>query len=314
MTEAFESIGSADGVRAVYLMGEDPITSEPYQDHVRAALEKLDLLVVQDILKNETFPYADVVLPAASFAEKHGTFTNTDRRVQRIRPVFAAPGEARPDWWITAQLGRRLAQVLKRGWTEAWNYAGPEAVWEEIRLMLPGMFGGVTYERLEREQLRWPCPHERSPGVSVLFTDRFYTASGKARLLPAVWRPPAERPDDDYPLVLSTGRVLYHWHGGTLSRRSDLEQAYPEMKVEVHPTDAERYGVTDGDPVWVVSRRGRIRATAWVTDRTPEGVVFAPFHFAEQPANRLTRDAYDPTSKIPAYKFAAVRLEPAEPG
>ncbi|WP_287372827.1 formate dehydrogenase subunit alpha [Oceanithermus sp.] len=311
MTEAFESIGAKGGVRGIYLMGEDPITSEPYQDHVRAALEKLDLLIVQDILKNETFPYADVVLPAASFAEKHGTFTNTDRRVQRIRPVFEPPGEARPDWWITAQLGRRLAARTGRGWTEGWNYAGPEAVWEEIRLALPQMFGGIDYARLEHEPLRWPCPHERSPGVSVLFTDRFYTPSGKARLLPAVWRPPAERPGGDYPLVLSTGRVLYHWHGGTLSRRSDLEQAYPEMKVEVHPADAERYGISDGEPVWVVSRRGRIQAVAWVTDRTPEGVVFAPFHFAEQPANRLTLDAYDPTSKIPEYKFAAVRLEPA---
>ncbi len=311
MTEAFESIGAANGVRAVYLMGEDPITSEPYQDHVRAALEKLDLLIVQDILRNETFPYADVVLPAASFAEKHGTFTNTDRRVQRIRPVFKPPGEARPDGWITAQLGRRLAQLLKRGWSEAWNYAGPEEVWEEVRLVLPETFGGIGYDRLEREDLRWPCPHERSPGVSVLFTDGFYTPSKKARLLPAPWRPPAEEPSDEFPLVLSTGRVLYHWHGGVLSRRSALSQAYPELKVEVNPADAARYGVRDGQKVWLTSRRGRIRATAWVTDRAPEGVVFAPIHFAEQPANRLTLDAYDPTSKIPEYKFAAVRLEPA---
>jgi len=310
MTEAFESIGRPGGVRAVYLMGEDPVTSEPYQDHVRAALERLDFLVVQDILKNETYPYADVVLPAASFAEKHGTFTNTDRRVQLIRPVFKAPGEAEPDWWILSEVGRRLGRLTGRGDPEDWEYASPEEIWEEVRRSAPGLFGGISHERLEREDLRWPCPDRGSPGVSVLFTNGFYTPSGRARLLPAPWRPPAEPPGDDYPLVLSTGRVLYHWHGGVLSRRSALAGAYPELRVEVNPADAARYGVADGARVWVVSRRGRIQAVAWVTDRAPEGVVFAPIHFAEQPANRLTKNAYDPTSKIPEYKQSAVRLEP----
>ncbi|WP_456475975.1 formate dehydrogenase subunit alpha [Oceanithermus sp.] len=311
MTEAFESIGRPGGVRAVYLMGEDPITSEPYQDHVRAALEKLDFLVVQDILKNETYPYADVVLPAASFAEKHGTFTNTDRRVQLIRPVFKAPGAAEPDWWILSEVGRRLSRLTGRGDPESWEYTGPDEVWEEVRRGAPRLFGGIGHARLEREDLRWPCAGEDSPGVSVLFTDGFYTPSKKARLLPAPWRPPAEEPSDEFPLVLSTGRVLYHWHGGVLSRRSALREAYPELKVEVNPADAARYGVRDGQKVWLVSRRGRIEATAWVTDRAPEGVVFAPIHFAEQPANRLTKNAYDPTSKIPSYKQSAVRLEPA---
>ncbi len=313
MTEAFESV-ERGALRGVYLMGEDPVTSEPYQDHVRRILDKLDFLVVQDILKNETFPYADVVLPAASFAEKHGTFTNSDRRVQRIRPALRPPGNAKADWWILSEMGRRLSARLERGRPQSWRYSGPEEVWREVRRALPEMLGGVSYDRLEREDLRWPCPNENSPGVSILFTKGFATADGKARMLPAPWKPPDETPDDAYPLVLSTGRVLYHWHGGTLSRRSELERVYPEMKVEVHPADAARYGVKDGESVWVASRRGRIQATVWVTDRTPEGVVFAPFHFAEQPANKLTLNAYDPTSKIPTYKYAAIRLEPlAEP-
>ncbi len=313
MTQAFESIGRPGGIHAVYLMGEDPITSEPYQEHVRAALEKLDFLIVQDILKNETFPYADVVLPAASFAEKHGTFTNTDRRVQLIQPVFDPPGEARPDWWILAEAGRRLSLLTGQSNPDTWEYSGPDAIWDELRRNIPEMFGGIDHARLAREDLRWPCPSKTSPGVSVLFTDRFYTDTGRAKLMPAPWRPPAEQPGDDYPLVLSTGRVLYHWHGGVLSRRSALSKAYPEMKVEVNPADAERYHIADGKPVMVISRRGSIQATAWVTDRAPEGVVFAPIHFAEQSANRLTKNTYDPTSKIPEYKFAAVRLEPLDP-
>jgi len=311
MTEALESIGRPGGVRAVYLMGEDPVTSEPYQEHVRAALAQLDFLVVQDILRNETYPYADVVLPAASFAEKYGTFTNTDRRVQLLRPVFEPPGRARPDVWILARMGTRLARLLNRGGAASWEYPNAAAVWEEVRRAAPEMFGGISHARLERENLRWPCANEDSPGVSVLFTGGFATPSGRARLLPAPWNPPAEQPGSEFPLLLSTGRVLYHWHGGTLSRRSALSEAYPTLKVEVNPADAERYGVRDGAAVWLVSRRGRIRAVAWVTERAPEGVVFAPIHFAEEAANRLTNNAYDPVSKIPEYKAAAVRLEPA---
>ncbi len=309
MTEAFESIGN--GVRAFFIVGEDPVTSEPYQDHVREALKRLDFLVVLDILKNETTPYADVVLPAAAFAEKEGTFTNTDRRVQRVRRVFDPPGEARPDGWVLTELGRRVAERLGRN-PEGWRFDGPAAVWEEIRRAVPAYFTGISYPRLEREDLRWPCPDERSPGVAVLFTDGFYTKSGKAKLLPVHFAPPAELTDPAYPLVLSTGRVLYHWHGGTMSQRSKLKEAYPELRVEVHPEDARRFGIEDGEPVWVESRRGRIRAVAWVTERTPEGVVFAPFHFAENPANRLTKNAYDPDSRIPEYKYAAVRLVPVK--
>ncbi|WP_326490751.1 formate dehydrogenase subunit alpha [Thermus caliditerrae] len=303
MTEVYEAIPE---VEAIYLIGEDPVTSEPHQDHLKAKLERLPFLIVQDILENETTPFADVVLPAASFLEKDGTFTNTDRRVQRVRLLLDPPGEVRPDWWITQELGRRLAQALGRPWKV---YEGPEGIWEEIRQALPEMMGGINYPRLEREGVRWPCPSEEHPGEAVLFRERFNTPSGKARFFPVHFTSPAETPSEAYPLTLSTGRVLFHWHGGTLSRNSRLQEAYPELKVEVNPKDAQRLGLTDGEPVYVVSRRGRIRAKAWVTDRTPEGVVYAPFHFAEAPANRLTLDALDPISRIPEYKVSAVRLE-----
>jgi formate dehydrogenase major subunit/formate dehydrogenase alpha subunit len=174
------------------------------------------------------------------------------------------------------------------------------------------MMGGISYARLEKEGVRWPCKEEDQPGEAVLFRERFNTPSGKARFFAAPYTPPAETPSPDYPLTLSTGRVLYHWHGGTLSRNSELERAYPELRVEVNPKDAERLGIADGEPIYVVSRRGRIRARAWVTERTPEGVVYAPFHFAEAPANRLTLDAIDPISRIPEYKVSAVRLEKAD--
>ncbi|KGQ21082.1 formate dehydrogenase subunit alpha [Thermus filiformis] len=303
MTEVFERIPE---VRAVYLIGEDPMTSEPFQDHTKKALEGLEFLIVQDILENETTPFADVVFPAASSLEKEGTFTNTDRRVQQVRRILDPPGEARPDLWITGELGRRLARLLGEPWKEL---ATPEAVWNEVRSLLPGMMGGITYARLEAEGVRWPCPREDHLGEGVLFRERFNTPSGRARFFPAEYHPPAEPPDDRYPFTLSTGRVLFHWHGGTMSRNSRLEAAYPELKVEVNPKDAGRLGIQDGERIALVSRRGRIVARAWVTDRTPEGVVYAPFHFAEAPANRLTLNAYDPISRIPEYKVAAVRLE-----
>ncbi|GAA6761974.1 MULTISPECIES: formate dehydrogenase subunit alpha [Thermus] len=303
MTEVFEAIPE---VEAIYLIGEDPVTSEPYQDHLKAKLASLPFLIVQDILENETTPFAHVVLPAASFLEKEGTFTNTDRRVQRVRRLLDPPGEARPDWWITQELGRRLAQALGRPWRV---YPGPEGIWEEVRQAIPELMGGITYARLVEEGVRWPCPHEDHPGEAVLFRERFNTPSGRARFFPAPYAPPAEPPSEDYPFTLSTGRVLFHWHGGTLSRNSRLQEAYPELKVEVNPKDAARLGLQDGEPIYVVSRRGRIRAKAWVTERTPEGVVYAPFHFAEAPANRLTLDALDPVSRIPEYKVSAVRLE-----
>ncbi|WP_243093884.1 formate dehydrogenase subunit alpha [Thermus thalpophilus] len=303
MTEVFEAIPE---VEAIYLIGEDPVTSEPYQDHLKAKLAALPFLIVQDILENETTPFAHVVFPAASFLEKDGTFTNTDRRVQRVRKLLEPPGEARPDWWITQALGQRLAQALGRPWP---TYPGPEAIWEEVRRAIPELMGGIAYARLEAAGVRWPCPREDHPGEAVLFRERFNTPTGRARFHPVDYTPPAEPPSEDYPFTLSTGRVLFHWHGGTLSRNSRLQEAYPELKVEVNPKDAERLGLQDGEPIYVVSRRGRIRARAWVTERTPEGVVYAPFHFAEAPANRLTLDALDPISRIPEYKVSAVRLE-----
>lgn len=310
MTEIMESAG--DTIHAIYIVGEDPVTSEPFQEHVKKALSSLDLLIVQDILSNETTPFADVVFPAASFAEKDGTFTNTDRRVQRVRKAKEPPGEAQPDWWIISQMGQRLSGRL--GGSREWDYWGPEAIWNEVRRAVPASFGGISYARLERQGVRWPCPTADHPGTEVLFTGRFNTETGRAKLRPAEWRPSKERPNPEYPLILSSGRVLYHWHGGAMSRRSPLDAAYPEAKVEIHPADAARYGIEDGAQVELISRRGRIRMRAEVTERTPEGVVFAPFHFREAPTNRLTNNAYDPVSRIPEYKAAAVRLEPLSKG
>lgn len=293
-------------IKAIYLMGEDPMTSEPYQDHVTDALNTLELFVVQDILLNETTSYADVVLPAACFAEKDGTFINTDRRVQRIRKAVEPPGEARPDWKILSEVGRRLSVKLNK--QQKWDYNSPEEVWNEVRNASPSLFKGISYARIESKGVRWPCPSEEHPGTEDLFVEGFNTPSKKAQLFPAEYSPPVEIPDEKYPLVLNTGRVLFHWHGGTMSRRSKLAELYPELLVEVNPNDAERYGIRDKDYINVVSRRGQITARAKVTDRSPEGVVFVPIHFVEAPANRLTLNVYDHKARIPEYKNSAVRI------
>jgi formate dehydrogenase alpha subunit len=305
-TEILSSVGPA-GVRALYIMGENPMMSEPNLNHTRQQMEQLELLVAQDLFLNESGAYADVFLPAASWAEKDGTFTNTDRRVQRVRRAFAPRGQSRPDSEIICDLALRIERRLGRP-TARWNYEDPSEVLEEMGRLVPE-YAGVKYARLEGEGLQTPVWDEHHPGTPFLFADTF--PSGRGKFHPLDYRPTVEMPDEEYPLILTTGRVLEHWHGSTLTRHSRLEDLYPEAVVEVHPGDAARMKLENGQPVRASSRRGSIVLRVKVTEKSTPGVVFIPFHFAEAAANLLTNDALDPQAKIPEYKACAIRLAPA---
>ena len=289
-------------------MGENPMMSEPELRHARHVMESLDFVLVQDIFMNETGEFADVILPAASFAEKDGTFTNSDRRVQLVREALSPPSEARPDWEILCDLAKRVETLFEREQSAGFSYASPSEIWDEMASLTPP-FQGIDYDRIQRESgVHWPCPTADHPGTPTLFADSF--PRGKGRLTPLTYKPGAELPDEDFPYVLSTGRVLYHWHGGTLTRRSKLDDIYPEPTVEIHPDDAREVGIAAGDWIRVRSRRGKIQVKALITERSPRGLVFIPFHFAEAAANELTLDARDPLAKIPDYKVCAIALEP----
>ncbi len=293
-------------VRAMFVLGENPMMSEPNQNHARHALEKLDFLVCQDIFINETGEMADVILPATSFAEKDGTFTNTDRRVQRCRAAVPPVGQSRADWDILSDLGRRIEARLDLRLASGFDYAGPEDIWEEMRRVTPD-FWGIDYVRLEREGgVHWPCPSFDHPGTPYLFADEFPRGRGKFWEVP--YGTESEQPDANYPFNLSTGRVLYHWSGSTMTGRSRLEDIYPEAVCEISPDDAEALGLVTGDWVNVSSRRGTITLRALVTGRSPQGTVFVPFHFAEAAANLLTLDRIDDRAKIPDYKNTAVKI------
>ncbi len=298
-------------VKGWYVMGENPLMSEPNLRHAQEAVEQLEFFVAQDIFFNETNVYADVILPAASFAEKDGTFTNSDRRVQRIRQAIEPIGQARPDWAIICDLARRLERELGREDSQSagWEYSHPAEIWEEMRQLTPD-FGGIDYDRLEQEGgVHWPCPSFDHPGTPYLFEEEFPRGPGK--FYAVEYETESELPDADYPFILSTGRVLYHWHGGTMTRVSALDDIWPECTVEIHPKDAARLGLLTGDWVDVSSRRGQITARLLVTGRSPEGTVFIPFHFAEAAANVLTDNRIDERAKIPDYKVCGVKIERA---
>ena len=287
-------------IKALYLVGENPALSDPDVRHVREALSKLEFLVVQDIFLSETAEMADVVLPAASFAEKDGTFTNTERRVQRVRKAIEPIGDSRPDWWIICQ----VAKMLGAG---GFDYSHPWQIMEEIRDLTPS-YGGISYQRLEEGGLQWPCPIEDYPGTPILHVNAF--VRGKGRFIPLKYIPPDESPDASYPLILTTGRGLYHFHTGTMTRKvAGLNTLDPEGVVEISPKDASALGIAQGDRVRVSSRRGEIVAKARITEASPPGLVFMTFHFAESPANVLTNPKLDPISKIPEFKVSAVRVE-----
>ena len=299
-------------VKALYIVGENPLLSDPNLNHVQHAIQALDFLLVQDIFLNETAQLADVVLPGVSFAEKEGTFTNTERRVQRVRPALPIKSQARRDLDVICDLAGRLSPAYEetsggiRPVTN-WDYASASEVWDEIAALTPSM-AGIRYERLERGGLQWPCPTADHPGTPILHKDRF--ARGLGRFTPLEFRGPVETPDDEYPFVLNTGRILQHWHGGTLSRRSiGLDWVVPEGEIQVNVEDGTRLGIATGDMIRVSSRRGVVTGKARLTEKVPRGMVFMTFHFAESPANALTGDAVDPVAKIPEYKASTVKVE-----
>ena len=307
-TEIMSAVGPG-GVRALHIMGENPMMSEPNLNHTRHMMEQLEFLVAQDLFINESGAYADVFLPAASWAEKEGTFTNTDRRVQRVRKALEPRGQSRPDWEIICGLAERIEKRLGRAQTAFWAYQSPAEVLEEMGRVVPE-YAGVKYRRIENQGLQTPVWDDNHPGTPYLFAETF--PSGKGKFHPLEYVPSVEMPDDEYPFILTTGRLLEHWHGGTLTRHSKLDELYPEARIEINPADAARLKIEDGESVRVSSRRGSIVLRAWVTQRTTVGVVFIPMHFAEAAANLLTIDALDPLAKIPEYKACAVRVVPAD--
>ena len=300
-TEIFDA--AYDGrIEAMYLVGENPVLSEANSKHVEEALARLKFLVVQDIFLSETAEFADVILPAATYAEKEGTFTNTERRVQRVRQAIRPVGDAKPDWWITCEIARRMG-------ARGFDFSHPTEIMQEIASLTPS-YTGISYERLENGGLQWPCPSPDHPGTPILHAAKFATPSGKGRLLPLQYKPPAELPDDDYPLTLTTDRSLFHFHTATMTRKVEgLERLNPCELLRINPEDATRFGIADGETVRLASRRGDVTLQAKLTEVCPPGVVSTTFHFAENPINVLTNPAIDPVAKIPETKVTAVRVE-----
>ncbi|BBO80860.1 formate dehydrogenase subunit alpha [Desulfosarcina ovata subsp. sediminis] len=291
-------------IKALYIIGENPMVSDPDLNHAQKCLESLDLLVVQDIFLTETAQLAEVVLPATCFAEKEGTFTNTERKVQRVRPAVPPPGQARDDWSITADLATRMGVPMQ--------YADAEAVFREISQVTPS-YAGISYPRIDADGLVWPCPTPDHPGTPILHIGRFTSGLGKFHAVE--YLPPAEEPDDQFPFTLTTGRLLYHYHTGTMTMKSDdLNDRAPECRIEIADSDALRIGVADGDMLSIRSRRGAIQARAALTPSILPGTVFIPFHFAAAAANRLTNAALDPVCAIPELKVCAVALSPKGAG
>ena len=301
--EIMDAVHAGD-IRGIYCEGENPAMSDPDLNHTRGAIAKLEHLVVQDLFLTETAFYADVVLPASAFAEKSGTFTNTDRRVQLARPVVPLPGDARQDWWIIQEVARRLGCN--------WNYAGPAEIFAELAEATPS-FANITWERLEREgAVTYPTDNADGPSHEIIFYDGFPTSSGRARIVPASVSPPDELPDAEYPMVLSTGRVLEHWHTGSMTRRAGvLDAIEPEAVAFMSPKDLWRRQLSPGDHILLETRRGAVEVRVRSDRDVPENMVFMPFCYAEAAVNLLTNPALDPFGKIPEFKFCAARVTPA---
>ncbi len=307
-------------IKALYILGENPIMSDPDSGHIRHCLEEVEFFVLQEIFPTETAAYADILLPGVTFAEKTGTFSNTERRVQMVHKAIEPIGESRDDWQITAELAKRILalggrELLAEAPLKGWDYASSEEIMVEVSKLTPS-YTGITHARLDNgERLQWPVPAADHPGTPILHTKAF--SRGKGRFMPIDFVPAPELPDDNYPFILNTGRVLYHWHGGEMTRRAKgLMEVYGQALVELNPDDAARMGVNPDETLGqanktlrITSRRGVIEAEAWVTDRVPPGMVYANFHFPEASANELTIAALDPTSKIPEYKVCAVKVE-----
>jgi len=291
---------ASDGeVKGLYIMGENPMISDPDIGHVKEGLENLDFLLVQDIFLSETAQLADIVLPACCFAEKDGTFTNTERRVQRVRKAVDPPGTAMEDWRIICEIATHMGYTM--------HYENSEKIQEEICSLTP-IYRGITYSRIDNVGLQWPCPSETHPGTRFLHKDQFSRGLGKFHKV--VFLNPKEMPDSEFPFILTTGRMLQHWHTGTMTRRCEvLDDLVPHGALEINPSNAEKLNISHGDLVAVKSRRGRIEVPANVTEKVARGTVFMAFHFREHPANALTIAALDPIAKIPELKVCAVQVE-----
>jgi formate dehydrogenase major subunit len=304
VVEIMNAIHAGD-IRGMYIEGENPAMSDPDLQHARGALAKLEHLVVQDLFVTETAFHADVILPASAFAEKEGTFTNTDRRVQLAREVIKPPGDARQDLWIIQEIAKRMGLP--------WNYNGPADVYAEMAQLMPSL-DNISWERLVREgAVTYPADDPTKPGNEIIFTTGFPTESGRGKIVPAHVRPPDELPDDEYPMVLSTGRVLEHWHTGAMTRRASvLDEIEPDAVAFMSPKDMRRMQLSPGDFIRLQTRRGAVQVKARADSDVPQNLVFMPFCYAEAAANLLTNPALDPFGKIPEFKFCAVRVDPVE--
>jgi len=299
--EIFDAIFNQK-IKAMYLVGENPVLSEANSSHVVEAIKKLEFFVAQDIFLSETARLADVVLPACSFAEKDGTFTNTERRVQRVRKAVEPVGEAKADWEITCQLAKKMG---KKGF----DFQGPKEIMDEIVSLTPS-YAGISYERIEDMGLQWPCPSKDHPGTKFLHEDKFATKNGKGKFMPLTYRPSAEEPDKKFPFIFTTDRSLFHFHTSTMTRKVEgLDALNGEELLNINPRDAKRLKLKDGDTVEVSSRRGKIKVSTKITGACPPGVTSMTFHFAETPTNVLTNDALDPVAKIPETKVCAVHIK-----
>jgi len=301
VTEMIQKAYEGD-IKSLFVIGENPMVSDPDLNHARKAIANLDFLVVQDIFQTETSRMADVVLPTFCFAEKDGTFTNTERRVQRVRKAVDAPGEARQDWEIICGIAKRMGYDM--------SYENSREIFKEIATVTPS-YGGITWERIEGKGIFWPCPSKTHEGTPILHTTRF--TRGKGLFHAIEHTPPDELPDEDYPYILTTGRVLYHYHTGTMTMKTNgLNMLSPECFVEISSTDAGKIGLDTGSMVDISSRRGKISAKLKISSKAMEGTIFIPFHFAKAAANKLTNAKLDPIAKIPEYKVCAIKIEPAK--